>query len=127
MGDAELPPRAMALPVKDDLLEIRRRIKSKSGILQKFLHFEASVRPHIQYLEKDIRELQAAREEQEKRIKEMLNELRDVSDAKPKEMTDKQRRHKLTRIRKLEATYENLLKEKAFHLARAAEPLEDIQ
>jgi hypothetical protein len=124
--EAGLPARPMAIPVKDELVDIRTRIRSKSCILQKLLIFEASIRPHIHYLEKDIREFGAACDEHRTHIREMLNEIRDMSDAEPKGITERQRHAKLARIRKLEATYENLLKEKAFYLARAAQRLEGM-
>jgi hypothetical protein len=56
----------------------------------------------------------------------MVTELRDVAEYKPKQITDKQRRAKRAKIGKPEASYENLLKDKEFHLARASEPLEDV-
>jgi hypothetical protein len=122
MGDNDaVPVRPQPIAVHDEFSDLRKGLKSKARLLQKFLNFEAAVRPHIERQQKEIAALREASDDQEKQIARMEEELKRDADAVAKELTEEERLEKLDKIRQLEANYVSLLEEKAFYLSRATD------
>jgi hypothetical protein len=114
------PAHPLPVPVNDEFADRRKRIKAKCKTLQKYIHFEASVRPHLDRLASDIVAFGTAADEQFQQMNDMRAEMAKPAQG-PSPPTDEEREEKIAKIRQLETIYSNLLREKAFYLSRASE------
>ena len=111
--------------VADEFKEIRQELRKKSAELQQYVHFEATAKPHLEKLAKDIDELVKKCDDHEAKISEMeaaiQSERKRRKEVGSSSLTEEARTEKINKIRELEEKYQRLLEQKAFYLAKSAE------
>ena len=111
--------------VNDENKEIRLELVNKGQTLQKYVHFEATMRPHIDKLTREIDRLVKACDEHERKIADFQNLQRNEEEKRKASglagQTDEEREEKIKTVEKLEAELQELLAEKEFYLAKARE------
>ncbi|OHT09393.1 hypothetical protein TRFO_21716 [Tritrichomonas foetus] len=109
--------------VNDDKKEQRLELRKKASILQKYVHFEASMKPHLIKLTKDIDELVKQCDEIETSIASLQKSIeKEKQQQNNNETTDEDRsarEAKIQEIKALEQDLQRLLREKAKYLSRA--------
>ena len=70
------PVRKQPRIVEDDKKEQRMELRKKASTLQKYVHFEASIRPHIIKLTKDIDDLVSQLDEIDASVKLMQDNIK---------------------------------------------------
>ena len=109
-------------PVNDEFREARQELKLKAQTLQKYVHFEASMKPHLEKLHKEVRELAKKCDEHEADINKMEKAIKREKQRKRavgERMDDADREEKVERIRELQEEYEKLIAKKAKYLQDA--------
>jgi hypothetical protein len=114
-------PRHVIVPVNDELAARRASLKSKARLLQKYVHFESAVRPHMAKQAQDLADLRATELNQEREVTEMQQEIQRIKEGAPPPINREERDANLERIRQLEVTLQGLLKDKAGYLVRASD------
>lgn len=107
--------------IKDENYELRKELINKAATLQKYVHFEASMRPHIEKLLTDANHLAEQCDNQEEKIAE-LNELIRIekeSSSKNQKTEDQNNEERIQHILDLEQQLKSLLAEKAKYLRKA--------
>jgi inorganic pyrophosphatase len=102
---------------EQNLPEVRQRLRNQALNLRQHANFEAVVRPHIDRLVKEIKDLKQLCAEHEAKIQEMEKEI-ESSDRIDDEADVRQQ--KINEIIHLEEVYRQLLAEKEAYIARAA-------
>lgn len=117
--------RAKPKIVNDEFKDLRQELRKKAMELQQYVHFEATAKPHLDKLAKDIDELVKKCDEHESKISEMEaaieSERKRRKEVGASSLTEEARTEKINKILELEEKYQKLLEEKAGYLARAAE------
>lgn len=125
----ETPGRSKAKPVNDEFKDARQELKLKAQTLQKYVHFEASMRPHLEKLHREVRELAKKCDEHEADITKMERAIKKEKERRRvvgERMDDEEREEKVAKIRKLQEQYEKLIAKKAQYL-KDAELLNNTQ
>ena len=111
--------------VNDSNKELRVELVNKAQQLQKYVHFEATMRPHIDKMAREIDMLVKTCDEHDRKINEFRNATKKEEEKRkasgPTQQTDEEREEKVKQIEQLEAVYQKLLAEKEFYLAKARE------
>lgn len=119
----ESPLRKQPKIVDDDKREKRLELKKKATTLQKYVHFEASIRPHIIKLTKDIDDLVSQLDDIDASVKLMQKNIeKEQQIQKNANLTEEDKSNhesKIEEILKLESDMKRLLQEKAKYLAKA--------
>lgn len=117
------PIRKQPKIVDDDKKEKRMELKKKASTLQKYVHFEASIRPHIIKLTKDIDDLVSQLDDIDASVQQMQKNIEKEQEiqknANSTEESKNAHESKIEEILELETEIKNLLQEKAKYLARA--------
>lgn len=125
MESAEVPQRVKPKIVNDQFKEIRQELRQRAHELQKYVHFEATAKPHLDKLAKDIDALVKKCDEHEADIRELEEATKKEKEKRKSvgqsSLTDDERMAKIQKITELEEKYQRLLEEKAFYLAKYAE------
>ena len=124
--DLQLPPREAPKIVNDKNKELRKELVKKAALLQKYVHFEAAMKPHIQKIENQINELVRACDIHEAHISDYDNKIKAeqlLSDKNSRpDMTDEDYNSKVQRISELEQKLQELLQKKADYLKKVQNP-----
>lgn len=117
------PIRKQPKIVDDDKKELRMELKKKASNLQKYVHFEASIRPHIIKLTKDIDDLVSQLDDIDANIKLMQKNIEKEEqiqkDANYSEESKSNHESKIEEILALEEDLKRLLLKKQNYLSRA--------
>lgn len=115
--------------MNDEFKDARQELKLKAQTLQKYVHFEASMRPHLEKLHREVRELAKKCDEHEADITKMERAIKKEKERRRvvgERMDDEEREEKVAKIRKLQEQYEKLIAKKAQYL-KDAELLNNTQ
>lgn len=117
------PNRAPQKVVDDDLKDLRMEIKKRTTVLQKLVHFEFSIKPHLDRLATDINEKLNICEDLEKQIDTLQKQIKQEQDIKKAMRSSKNDvqsvQKKVEEINELEEQLQALLERKAHYLKRA--------
>lgn len=117
------PVRKQPRIVEDDKKEQRMELRKKASTLQKYVHFEASIRPHIIKLTKDIDDLVSQLDEIDASVKLMQDNIKKEQEiqknANFSEEDKSERESKIQEILALEDDIKRLLIEKEKYISRS--------
>lgn len=117
------PVRKLPKIVEDDKKEIRMELKKKASKLQKYVHFEAAIRPHIIKLTKDIDDLVSQLDDIDANVKLMQKNIEKEQEIQKNSNSTEEnknaRESKIQEILGLEDDIKRLLMEKEKYLARS--------
>jgi hypothetical protein len=99
--------------------ELRQGLRRQALNLRRFARLEAVVRPHIERLKKDIKNLKQLCAEDEAKIGEMEAEIAHCDGEGATEDQADVRQQKINKIIQLEEVYRQLLADKEAYIARA--------
>ena len=123
------PPRKQVKIIEDDKYEMRKELLKQAAVLQRLVHFEASVKPYLVKMSKEIDDLVLQFDNIDAEIKSIQKNIEKEKNANgnsaTNEETQKSRESKIQEILGLEADLKRLLQEKEYYLARANNPPED--
>ena len=111
--------------INDGLKALRQQVLERAQTLQKYIHFECAMSPHLEKLADDISKLTQVCNEREAEIAKMEESSKQEEikrqDAEVPILTDEERRSKIEEIKVLEDEYSALLEEKAQLLSQSDE------
>lgn len=117
------PVRKQPRIVEDDKKEQRMELRKKASTLQKYVHFEASIRPHIIKLTKDIDDLVSQLDEIDASVKLMQDNIKKEQEIQKNsnfsEEDKSERESKIQEILALEDDIKRLLIEKEKYISRS--------
>jgi septal ring factor EnvC (AmiA/AmiB activator) len=113
------PVRQKLKIVDDERVTLRREIVARAHELEKHLHYQAAVKPHLEKLQEEVLSLSREYAELEKTKKKLEDDIAALKDQKKarKGEVGQDRSEKIAAILALESRLEDLLTEKAGFLA----------
>ena len=115
--------------VKDNFYDLRKEVAKRASELQKFIHFEASMKPYLEKMTTESASYQQTCEEQKAKLLELdqlIKKEEEISLDYEKERTSQDVSAKVQKIAELENRLQELLKSKAEYIQKAqVTPLEE--
>lgn len=122
--------------VNDKNIELRKEVIHKASELQKYVHFEASMKPHLEKMEKIIEDLNHKCDEHVEKIREYDEKIKEeqkiTETLKAHEIDPSEVEKKVQKVFELETKLRTLLKQKEefIHLSQQSiqnDPEEDFE
>ena len=117
------------IPPDDDLQPLRNELKSKAATLQKYIHFEMSMKPHIRKVTEEVDKMVQEIDALEAKMRILDKQLEaEKKRSKSYQLTDdyiKEREDKVRKIYELEEKLKKVLEEKANYLLKAEIKLQE--
>lgn len=126
--DSQEPNSSSQTPTEDEQIR-KKELREKAAILLKQIHYEVSMRPHIENLSKQVNKLQKEYEATEAKTKELQqnidNDKHFLSSSEITEDYKSEREEKVRLIQNLEQELSQLLAQKASLLSQAEYSLQE--
>ena len=127
-NDSQEPHSSSQAPTEDEQIR-KKELREKAAILLKQIHYEVSMRPHIENLSKQVNKLQKEYEATEAKTKELQqnidNDKHFLSSSEITEDYKSEREEKVRLIQNLEQELSQLLAQKASLLSQAEYSLQE--